>query len=468
MKKTIAAICFCLGLLLTACSGNSGATAEIPATTAENPAATTETHTATAAKPATTAATLPVPTETLPTDTTAADTTPVVTAAETTPADTPEQTTALLTTPAAPTETTEEPYEETTEAPIETSPEATTTGTEPQPFTRTPGEEETFSEGEDTPIRVTAFTHYPGARAACFPQEGDRVAVISPSTLPTRAETDAVIRGLQSWGYVPVEGQYVCAEMRTYEDCRADLLWALTDPSIKAIFCVRGGYGASEVMDSIAPDTVRAAGKLLIGYSDVTVLHAAWSAAGLPSIHSSMSRVFTGLPEECARFTRQMMRGQLPVYECGGSGYDVPGTAEGVLIGGNLATLTAVLDTEYDCTALQQPYILFIEELEEDLEHIHRFLTVLKHRGVLDNAAGIIFGEWIDIPAESETTDGTSRGGEYQGVADMIRRAFFPDSDIPIAFGFPAGHGDVNYPLLLGEKVRLQVSEDGFTLEWTD
>jgi muramoyltetrapeptide carboxypeptidase len=87
---------------------------------------------------------------------------------------------------------------------------------------------------------------------------------------------------------------------------------------------------------------------------------------------------------------------------------------------------------------------------------------------VLDNAGGIVFGEWIDIPRESETTDGSSRGGAYRSVADMIRRSFFPDADIPVAFGFPAGHGSLNYPLLLGEKVRLQVTSDDFTLEWID
>lgn len=458
----IVVICLCLGLLLSACSGNSGAaTAEISEATSADTAGmtTTDTSAVTTAEPAITAVTLPAATETLP-----ADTTPAASTTETTPADAPEETT-LPTTTAEPTEITEEPSEETTEAPAETSAAESTAET----YTRTPdGEKETFSEGEDTPIRVTAFTPYRGVRAACFPQEGDRVAVISPSTLPTRAETDALIRGLQSWGYAPIEGQYVCAAMRTFEDCRADLVWALTDPSIKAIFCVRGGYGATEVMDSIPLDMIRNAGKLILGYSDVSCFHAAWTAAGLPSVHASMSRIFTGLPGECAWLTRQMLHGQTPVYECSGSGYDVPGTAEGILIGGNLATLSATLETEYDCTALQQPYVLFIEEVEEDLEHIHRFLTMLKHRGVLDNAAGIIFGEWIDIPLESETTDGSSRGGAYQGVADMIRRAFFPDSDIPIAFGFPAGHGDVNYPLLMGEKVRLQIGEDGFTLEWTD
>ena len=101
------------------------------------------------------------------------------------------------------------------------------------------------------------------------------------------------------------------------------------------------------------------------------------------------------------------------------------------------------------------------------MEQIHRFLTILKHRGVLDRAAGIIFGEWKMIAVDSEITDGSSRGGAYVSVADMIRRSFFPEgAAIPIAFGFPAGHGAQNYPLLLGEEVQLQISGQGNIQEW--
>ena len=109
-----------------------------------------------------------------------------------------------------------------------------------------------------------------------------------------------------------------------------------------------------------------------------------------------------------------------------------------------------------------------MEETEEDYEHIHRFLTILKHRGVLDKAEGIIFGEWVDFPEYCETYNGNSRGGEFKSVADMISREFLSDWDKPVAFGFPAGHGDVNYPLLMGAEMKLHVGEGSFTMEWVD
>ena len=106
----------------------------------------------------------------------------------------------------------------------------------------------------------------------------------------------------------------------------------------------------------------------------------------------------------------------------------------------------------------------FFEDVGEDVQHIHRYLTILKHAGVLDNAAGIVFGEWTDLPSDLDDYSGVSRGGAYKSIADMITRRFLPDISAPVAFGFPAGHGDINYPLLMGEKARLEVDSDNFTL----
>jgi len=325
-----------------------------------------------------------------------------------------------------------------------------------------------FSEGVNTRCRVR-FTPYEGPYRDMFLSEGDRIAVISPSSLPDRGQVDATVKGLRSWGYIPVEGKHVCDAVRSKEDCVADLRWALEDPSIKAVFCVRGGYGASEVMDGMVlrvPELIKSSRKLIIGYSDITVFHSAWTVAGLPSVHCSMSASFTDLPKKNADAERQILRGQIPAYICKNGPYYREGEAEGILIGGNLSTFTSVLNTAYDATARQVPYILFIEDVGEDLQHIHRYLTILKHFGVLDRASGIICGQWTDIPGiEDSDFNGNSRGGIYKSVADMITREFTQELDIPVAFGFPAGHGEVNYPLLMGGKVRLTVNPEQFRIE---
>ena len=327
--------------------------------------------------------------------------------------------------------------------------------------------EETMSEGTDTPCEVRS-TQYTGSFSSMFLSEGDTVAVISPSSLPSRKQVDAVVNGLKEWGYIPVEGKHVCEETRTLDDCKEDLLWALEDPSVKAVFCVRGGYASSEVMDDMALDSISSAGKLIIGYSDITVYHSAWTMAGIPSVHASMSAAFMDLPAPCRDAEQKMLRGELPAYTCPSTPLCRTGETEGILIGGNLSTFTSVIGTEYDSTKTDQPYILFLEDESENLQHIHRYLTILKHHGVLDRAAGIVFGEWADIPTDLADYDGNSRGGTFTSVSDMISRQFLDGLDIPVAFGFPAGHADTNYPLLMGEKAHLKVSEDSFTLDWEE
>lgn len=328
------------------------------------------------------------------------------------------------------------------------------------------GEDAYIDEGADTGIEISAYAEYSGSPAFCFLSAGDKIAVISPSALPSREQTEATVEGLRSWGYEPVEGKHVCPELRTLEECIEDMKWALESPEIKAIFCVRGGYGATEVMDALPEDLIAAAGKPIIGYSDVTAFHAAWTCAGLPSIYACMSAVFGDYPEECAAAEQRMMRGELPTYRCEANALCREGTAEGILIGGNLSTFVASLDTAYDSTKLDQPYLLFFEEVGENMQHIHRYLTVLKHRGVLDKAAGIIFGEWAELPADGKGNYGETRGGLFDSVADMISRQFLDDLDVPVAFGFPTGHGEFNYPLLFGAAARLEVNADSYTLSW--
>lgn len=325
------------------------------------------------------------------------------------------------------------------------------------------------SEGVDTSIRITDYTSFRTvAEANCYLSEGDKVAVLAPSALPGKQKVEETMEGLRRWGYEPVEGRYVSVEERTLADCVEDLKWALSDPEIKAIVCVRGGHASSEVLDVLPLDLIRSAGKPIIGYSDISAYHSAWTVAGLPSFHCSMRDSLAGnYPDDCIEAVRNMIKGNIPSYECQGSRYDIPGAAEGVLIGGNLATLMTVLDTPYDSTRPDTPYILFLEDVGETYEGIHRYLTVLDHQGVLDNAQGIIFGEFVDRPMECDTYSGNSRGGEFDSVADMVSREFLTGRAIPVAFGFPAGHGAVNYPLLMGAWLKLDVREDSFKMEWT-
>lgn len=324
-------------------------------------------------------------------------------------------------------------------------------------------EKKLISEGEDTKCEVE-FKAYSGVHSGIFLSQGDKIAVISPSALPSREQTDSTIKGLKDWGYDPVEGKHVCEENRTIDDILEDLEWALKDPEIKAVFCVRGGYGASEVADRLSEELIKKSDKLIIGYSDITVYHSAWTAAGLPSVHACMSGTFTDFPEACFEAEERILKGEMPSYQCESSSNCKTGEAKGILVGGNLSTFTSVIGTAYDCTKMEQPYILFLEDIGEDVQHLHRYLTILKHTGILDHASGIVFGEWTELPEDLGDYFGKTRGGDFRSIEDMISRQFLGDLHIPVAFGFPAGHGDTNYPLLMGEMAELKVTPESYRL----
>lgn len=326
-------------------------------------------------------------------------------------------------------------------------------------------ESTTFDEGVDTKVAVS-YNAYKGTNGKLFLSPGDKVAVITPSAIPSRQQVDITVAGLKKWGYVPVEGENICKEPRTLEDIRKDLEWALNDPETKGIFCVRGGYGASEVMDTVSKDLISKSNKIIIGYSDITVYHSAWTSAGLPSIHACMSGTFDGLDHASAEAEEKIIKGEIPSYSCENKFKGLDGKAEGILIGGNLSTYTSVLGTAYEASKTDKPYILFLEDIGEDMQHIHRYIAVLKHLGVLDKASGIIFGEWTEVPKDMDDYDGLNRGGQFSSVADMITREYLSDLKCPVAFGFPAGHGDANFPLLMGEKAILEVAGSTYKISW--
>jgi len=287
---------------------------------------------------------------------------------------------------------------------------------------------------------------------------GDKIAVISPSALPDSNQVVATVEGLENWGYEVWLGPHAAHVDRTLQDCYDDLMHAITDPTVKAIYCIRGGYAASEVMDMVPLDSIRKHPKPIIGYSDITVYHSAWTTVGLPSIHSSMSATFTNLPEDCAEMQHRMMEGEMPQYSFDAGTYHRDGTAEGILIGGNLSTLTACLNTAYDCTKAEKPFILLLEDIDDTYLSAHRSMTILKHMGVLNRMQGLILGDWTDFEVGT-CYSGDSRGGRFESVYEMMWREFLSGTDVPICSEMPFGHGAENYPLRLGGPIRLTVQD---------
>ena len=222
----------------------------------------------------------------------------------------------------------------------------------------------------------------------------------------------------------------------------AELHAALTDPGIRAVFCARGGYGATRLLRQLAASAPAGAPKPLIGFSDITALHLWLQAHGRISIHGP---VLTQLPRlSAATCTRlfDLLESVRPAPPLAGTATYVGGVAEGPLLGGNLSVFTRLLGTPY-LPALDGA-ILLLEDQGERPYRLDRMWTHLQLAGVFERVRGIVLGSF---------TACEERGADY--TSDEVLRELAASTGLPCAAGLPIGHGDVNEPVPLGVRVRL-------------
>lgn len=294
---------------------------------------------------------------------------------------------------------------------------------------------------------------------------GDKVAIISPASAPDKSWTLGGAEVLRSWGLVPVFGNHVLAQNGTFagtiEQRLADLEWAFTADSIKAIMCSRGGYGSIQELLRTDTSIFRNNPKWIVGYSDITAVHSCINRQGVMSIHAHMlehlNRSKGG--DECDTYLRDILFGKLPTYQLPANIYNRHGVAEGRLVGGNLSLLTSVTGSQFDmlhpCDSV--PLILFLEDVDENLQHLNRMVYQLIASGVMKQVKGVILG---DFSGYKPTSD-------FDTVEDMFRN-ILRDYDMPMSFMFPCGHTRRNFPMIEGATVRLTVDGNGTTLQFLD
>lgn len=285
--------------------------------------------------------------------------------------------------------------------------------------------------------------------------EGDEVILITPATHNDSAYILGMKQRLESWGLkVRLAPHVFCGSGGQYagtdEERLQDLQQAMDDPTARAIFCTRGGYGAVHLIDKLDFTRFRKNPKWLVGYSDITALHNLFQRHGFASLHAPMSTHLTRQPEEDAAIQamKQLLFGRQPmVYRQPAHALNHQGRAKGILRGGNLSVLYGLRATPWDIPA--KGTILYIEDVGERPQSIERMIYNLKLSGLLDKLSGLIIGQFTEF-----TEDLTLGKPLYPALNDLLK-----EYDYPICFDFPVGHVKRNFPLINGAKVVLTVDE---------
>lgn len=287
-----------------------------------------------------------------------------------------------------------------------------------------------------------------------FLKKDDRVAIVSPAGAIDADLVDGAIEVLKTWGLRPEKREYTTAKVGRfagYDKWRCDdLQKVLDDPTIAAVLCSRGGYGTMRIIDKIDFTLFRKNPKWLIGFSDITVLHAALNQKGYASIHGAMAKAIAheGNNRKSVEALKETLFGNKLTYTLPSSGYNRRGKASGQLVGGNLSLLYALLGTSFN--PIKQGAVLFIEDVSEALYHVDRMLQALRLAGVFERISGLIVGEFSDVAADPSMLNNLETA-----ILEAVG-----SRNIPVIFDFPAGHGCQNMPLILGANVDIVVGDN--------
>ncbi|TNE80682.1 MAG: LD-carboxypeptidase [Bacteroidetes bacterium] len=287
-------------------------------------------------------------------------------------------------------------------------------------------------------------------------QAGDTIALVAPARKIEREKVAAAVQLIEAWGLKVLVDERLFAEEHQFagsDDNRASLIQdMLNNTQVKALICVRGGYGSVRLLDKL--NLNHTPPKWLVGYSDVTALHAYFQHNGWQSLHATMPinmiEVKDGVSES-NELLRQALFGEVQAIPFKAHPFNRIGKAEGELCGGNLSVLYSLLGSA------DQPdtkgKILFLEDLDEYLYHIDRMLMALDRAGMFQNLAGLVIGGMTDMN-DNTIPFGYSAEESIHRIVSKYR--------FPVYYGIEAGHLSLNRPMVFG--ANYQIDESGMRL----
>jgi muramoyltetrapeptide carboxypeptidase len=285
-------------------------------------------------------------------------------------------------------------------------------------------------------------------------KKGDMIGITCPAGYMAEAKAQTCIETLQSWGFQVMVGKTIGGRSKNYfsgtDEVRQDELQAmLDDENIKAILCGRGGYGVGRIIDQLDFTAFKKKPKWIIGFSDITVLHAhLYTKIKTASLHAPMASAFNEGENKYIKALHKAIIGKKAKYSCAAHPFNKPGTVTAELVGGNLSLLAHLTGTPSAINTKNK--ILFIEDIGEHIYNIDRMLYQMKRSGKLDHLAGLIVGGFTNM-LDTERPFGK----KVNKLIKEITAAY----DYPVCFGFPVSHNKENYALKIGVSYTLKIDK---------
>lgn len=300
-------------------------------------------------------------------------------------------------------------------------------------------------------------------------QKGDTITILAPAGILKTSRQAVILEAKQlaeSWGLHVVFGKNIFNQGNHFSGTDAerasDFQKALDNPSIKAIWAARGGYGSVRILDKLDYTQFLKHPKWIIGYSDITAFHNHIHNLGVETMHGMMATSLESTPEEITETIssfKKVLFGDKIAYTIPASEYNRTNTSttiEGQLIGGNLAILTSMLGSKSQLNT--EGKILFIEEIGEYKYAIDRMLQSLKRAHYFTDVKAVIVGDMSSVK-KNTTKWGSSI---EQLILDVI------PNDIPVIFDFPAGHEADNRALIFGRSIQLSIGNNESSIVFKD
>lgn len=278
---------------------------------------------------------------------------------------------------------------------------------------------------------------------------GARIRVIAPSSGFDRERFERGIAWIRDSGWDPVFDERLFVRHRYLagdDDHRISLvLEALLDRSAAALWCVRGGYGATRIIERLGPALRESPVRWLVGFSDITALHSALARFGRVSMHGANITTLDEWEQTHREELFGMLRGEVIQQRFEGRVLHGTGTHRGTLRGGNLAVLTALAGT--GGLPSFEGAIVLLEDVGERPYRLDRSLTQLIRAKVFDGAAGFAIGQLSGCEV--------GNGADYDALDVVVER--LGELGLPVLAGLPIGHDPGSRAACLGARAELDL-----------